>query len=149
MLRELGNRRDFAVKVVGEGVLEGAHDTKQLVAQEVARALEATKVLFKLGKTGQESLCDRKSVSCFSHQYSWTRVLWLLTMLLMSFLKDSLVLQQVLDLGEQRLLFVVMMRLDESVPGQAVADKVGLVLVGNMGSLLVDGVVAAEDRVVQ
>jgi len=71
-----------------------------------------------------------------------------LTMLLVRFLEYRLVLQQLFDLGEQRSFLVVVVRLDELVPGQAVADEVGLVLVGNDRGLLVDGVVAAEDGIV-
>ena len=66
-------------------------------------------------------------------------------MLFVRFLEYLFVLQQLFDLGEQRSLLVVVVRLDELVPGQAVANKVGLVLVGNDRSLLVDGVIAAED----
>ena len=41
-----------------------------------------------------------------------------------------------------------MVRLDKLVPGEGVADKVGLVLVEDERGLEIDGVVAAEDRVV-
>lgn len=71
-----------------------------------------------------------------------------LTMLLMCVLKDGLVVQKLFDLGEQRRLLVVMVRLDELEPGKAVANKVGLVLFGDERGLVIDGVVAAEDRVV-
>jgi hypothetical protein len=69
-------------------------------------------------------------------------------MLLVCVVKDGLVLQQLLNLGEQRRFLVVMVRFDELEPGKAVADEVGFVLVGNERGLVVDGIVAAEDRVV-
>lgn len=62
VLGELGNGGDFAVEVVGKGVLEGTQDAKQLVAREVVGAFETAKVLFKFGQTGQECLCDGKLV---------------------------------------------------------------------------------------
>ena len=71
-----------------------------------------------------------------------------LTMLLMSFPKYRFVPQQLLDLGEERGLLVVMVRLDKLEPGEAVPNKVGLVLVENERGLVVDGIVATEDRVV-
>ena len=70
-------------------------------------------------------------------------------MLLVRLGKDVLVLEQLLNLSKQRLFFVVMVRLDESIPGETVANKVGLVLVEDNGRLMEDGVVASEDRVVQ
>ena len=69
-------------------------------------------------------------------------------MLLMRFPKYRFVPQQVLDLGEERGLLVVMVRLDKLEPGEAVPNKVGLVLVENERGLVVDGIVATEDRVV-
>ena len=50
-------------------------------------------------------------------------------MLLMRFPKYRFVPQQLLDLGEERGLLVVMVRLDKLEPGEAVPNKVGLVLV--------------------
>lgn len=70
-------------------------------------------------------------------------------MLLVRLFKDGLVLQQLLHLGEERLLLVIVVGLDEFVPDQSISDKIGLVLVQEVWCLLVDGVVAAEDRVVQ
>lgn len=71
-----------------------------------------------------------------------------LTVLLVCFFKYRLVFQQLLDLGEQCIFFVVMVRLDKLEPGETVANEIGLVLVGNERGLVVDGVVTAEDRVV-
>lgn len=70
-------------------------------------------------------------------------------MLLVCLVKYGLVIQQLLDLGEQRLLLIVMVRLDELEPGQGVTDEVGLIGILNVGRLEVDGVVATEDGVVQ
>jgi hypothetical protein len=69
-------------------------------------------------------------------------------MLLVGFLEYRLVLQQILDFGEQSSLLVVMVRLDELEPGEAVADKVGLVLIKNNRRLAVDGVITTENRVI-
>jgi hypothetical protein len=69
-------------------------------------------------------------------------------MFLLCFLEYRLVIQEVLDLGEQAEFLVVMVRLDELEPGKAVANKVCLVSVGNERSLAVDRVEAAENRVV-
>ena len=69
-------------------------------------------------------------------------------MLLVCFLEYRLVFQQLLNLGEQYIFLVVMVRLDKLEPGEAVANKIGLVLVGNERGLVVDRIVTAEDRVV-
>jgi hypothetical protein len=69
-------------------------------------------------------------------------------MLLVGLLEYRLVVQQLLDLGEQCSLLVVMVRLDELEPGEAVPDEVGLVLVENNRRLAVDGVVTTENRVI-
>lgn len=69
-------------------------------------------------------------------------------MLLMRFPKYRFVPQQLLDLGEERSLLVVMVRLDKLEPGEAVPNKVGFVLVEDERGLVVDGIVATEDRVV-
>ena len=50
-------------------------------------------------------------------------------MLLMCFPKNRLVPQQLLDLGEERGFLVVMVRLDKLEPGEAIPNKIGLVLV--------------------
>ena len=73
----------------------------------------------------------------------------LLTMFLVCLLKHRLVLQQLLNLCKQRLFLIVVMRLDKLVPDQRISDEVGLVVVEKVGGLLIDGVVAAEDRVVE
>lgn len=52
-------------------------------------------------------------------------------MLLVRLLEDGLVLKHLLDLGEEVGLLVVVVRLDKLEPCKAVADKVGLVLVGD------------------
>jgi hypothetical protein len=70
------------------------------------------------------------------------------TVLLVCFLKYRLVFQQLLNLGEQYIFLVVMVRLDKLEPGEAVANKIGLVLVGYERRLVVDRIVAAKDRVV-
>ena len=62
--------------------------------------------------------------------------------------QDGLVPEQLLNLGEERGFLVVMVRLDKLEPGETVANKVGLVLVQDERGLVVNGIVAAEDRVV-
>jgi hypothetical protein len=69
-------------------------------------------------------------------------------MLLAGFFKYRFVLQQLLDLGEQGSLLVVMVRLNELEPGEAVADEVSLVLIENNRRLVVNGVVTTENRVI-
>lgn len=54
-----------------------------------------------------------------------------------------------LHLGEKVRLLVVVMRLDELVPSEGVADKVRLVLLLDVGRLEPDGVEAADDGVVE
>ena len=71
-----------------------------------------------------------------------------LTVLLMCLPQDGLVPEQLLNLGEERGFLVVMVRLDKLEPGETVANKVGLVLVQDERGLVVNGIVAAEDRVV-
>jgi hypothetical protein len=66
-------------------------------------------------------------------------------MFLVCFFEYCLVSQHFLHLGEQCRLFVVMVGFDELVPGEAVADKGGLVLVEDDRGLVIDGVVATED----
>src|SRR5690606_17545269 len=58
------------------------------------------------------------------------------------------VFQQLLDLGEQYIFLVVMVRLHKLEPSEAVANKIGPVLVGNERGLVVDRIVTAKDRVV-
>lgn len=70
-------------------------------------------------------------------------------MLLVRLGPDRLVVEQLLDLLEEHLLLVVVVRDDKLVPGQAVADEVGLVGVRDVRGLEVDAVVAAQDGVVQ
>lgn len=70
-------------------------------------------------------------------------------MLLVRLSEDLLVLQQFLNLGEQGLLLVVVVRLHEFVPRQTIANKVGLVRISYVGGLVVDGIVAAENSVVE
>lgn len=69
-------------------------------------------------------------------------------MLLVRLGPDGLVIQHPLDLGEQRRLLVIVVRLHKLVPRQRVADEIGLIDIFDVGRLLVDGVVAAEYRVV-
>ncbi len=71
-----------------------------------------------------------------------------LTVLLMCLPQDGLVPEQLLNLGEERGFLVVMVRLDKLEPGETVTNKVGLVLVQDERGLVVNGIVAAEDRVV-
>ena len=70
------------------------------------------------------------------------------TVFLVCFLEYRLVFQQLLNLDEQYIFLVVMVRLDKLEPGEAVANKISLVLVGNERGLVVDRIVAAKDRVV-
>lgn len=71
------------------------------------------------------------------------------TMLLVCLLKDGLVVEKLLDLGEQGVLLIIVVRLDELKPSQGVPDKVGLVRVLDVWSLQVDAVITPEDRIVQ
>lgn len=71
------------------------------------------------------------------------------TVLLVCVFKDGLVIEKLLDLGEQGLLLVIVVRLDELKPSQGVADEVGLVRVLDMWCLQVDAVVTSKDGVVQ
>lgn len=70
-------------------------------------------------------------------------------MLLVRLVKDGLVVEELLDLGEQGLLLVIVVRLDELKPGQGVADEVGLVRVLHVWCLQVDAVVSSKDGIVQ
>lgn len=70
-------------------------------------------------------------------------------MLLVRLLEDGLVLEKLLDLGEQGLLLVIVVRLDELKPSQRVADEVGLVRILDVWCLQVDAVVTSEDGIVQ
>jgi len=70
-------------------------------------------------------------------------------MLVVRLLKNGLIVQHLLHFGKQILLLVVVVRLDKLVPREAVPDERCLVFVEDVGRLLVDRVVAAEDRVVQ
>jgi len=69
-------------------------------------------------------------------------------MLLVCFHEDGVVFEELLNLCEQRSLLIVVVGFDKFVPSEAVADEVGLVLFGNERGLVVDGVVAAEDRII-
>lgn len=71
------------------------------------------------------------------------------TVLLVRLVKDGLVVEELLDLGEQGLLLVIVVRLDELKPGQGVADEVGLVRVLHVWCLQVDAVVSSKDGIVQ
>jgi hypothetical protein len=144
---ELGNGCDLAVEVLLKGLLEGSHDANELVTREIGGALEAAEVLLELDQTGEEGLYGWQITSVGSRKTKLGRP-QPLTMLLVCFLEHGLVVQQLLDLGEERGLLVVMVRFDELEPGEAVPDEISLVLVLNDGGLVVDGVVAAEDRVV-
>ena len=57
------------------------------------------------------------------------------TVLLVRLLEDSLVLEKFLDLGEQGLLLVIVVRLDEFEPCQAIAYEVRLFRLGNVRGL--------------
>ena len=46
-----------------------------------------------------------------------------------------LVLQKILNLCEQSLLFVIMMTLDELVPSKGVADEIRFIEIGHLGCL--------------
>lgn len=70
-------------------------------------------------------------------------------MLLVRLLKHSLVVQQLLNFREECLLLIIMVRLDELVPSQAISHEIRLVRIGDVRRLLVNAVVAAEDGVVQ
>lgn len=70
-------------------------------------------------------------------------------MLLVSFRPDRLIAQQVLDLGEQIVLLIVVMRLDETEPCLRIPNESGLVLSFNIRCLEVDAVVAANDGIMQ
>ncbi len=62
---------------------------------------------------------------------------------------DVVVVENLLHLGEEHGLLVVVVRLDELVPRQGVADEGGLVLVTDVRGLLIDAVVAAQDGIVE
>lgn len=70
-------------------------------------------------------------------------------MLLVSCGPDRIITQQVLDLGEQIILLIVVVRLDEAEPCLRVSNEGGLVGVLNVRGLEVDGVEATDDGVVQ
>jgi len=69
--------------------------------------------------------------------------------LLVRVCEDGLVVQQLLDLGEERFLLVIVVRLDKLVPCEGVPHEVGLVVVLHVRCLVVDGVVPSEDGVVK
>lgn len=71
-----------------------------------------------------------------------------LTMLLVCLVPNALRAENLLYLGKQLQLLVVMVALDEAKPRLRVADEFGLVLVRYVRSLLVYRVVAAENRIV-
>lgn len=140
---ELGDGGDLAVEVVLEGGLEALHDFDQVDARQGDGVLEGGEMVLELGEAVEESCWGEESQepcdSCLSMKP---------TMLLVCFCKNGLVLQQFLDLGEERGLLIIVVRLDKLDPGKAVTGKVGPVSFGHDPSLVVDGVVAAEDRVV-
>lgn len=70
-------------------------------------------------------------------------------MLLVRLSPHSFIPKQVLHLGEQILLLIVMMGLDKTEPGLRVSDKVGLVGILDMRGLEVDGVEATDDGIVE
>lgn len=65
------------------------------------------------------------------------------TMFLVCLVEDGLVAQKFLDLGKEHLLLVVVVRLDELVPRQSIADKVLLVVFLHMWCLMINGIVAS------
>lgn len=71
------------------------------------------------------------------------------TVLLVCLFKDGLVFEKLLDLGEQGILLVIVVRLDELKPSQGVADEVRLVRILDMWCLQVNAVVPSKDGVVQ
>ena len=137
------------MEVLLEMLLERLHDAEELVAREIGGAVEAGEVLFELGQAGEEGLCGSE----IALGGGWVAAKFrpkekALTMFLVRLLKDGLVVQQLLDLGEERGLLVVVVRFDELEPGETVSDKVGFVLVLDNRGLVVNGVVTAQNRVV-
>jgi hypothetical protein len=70
-------------------------------------------------------------------------------MFMMRLLPDRLFPKQFLDLGEEVVLLIVMVRLHKLEPGLGIADKVSLVRVFNMRSLEVNGIKSSNDGIVQ
>jgi hypothetical protein len=70
-------------------------------------------------------------------------------MLMVCFLPDRVFTQKLLDLGEEIVLLIIMMRLDKLKPGLRIANKISLVGIFDVGSLEVDGVKASNNGVVQ
>lgn len=70
-------------------------------------------------------------------------------MLFVGLLEDGLIIQQVLDLGKQVELLIIVVGLDKFEPSQGIAHKIGLVGIAYMRSLQIYAVVAAKDGVVK
>lgn len=70
-------------------------------------------------------------------------------MLAVRLLEDCPILEQVFDLFEERLLLVIVVRLDQLVPSQGVPHEIGLVVFLNVRGLEPNGVVASQNGVVQ
>lgn len=70
-------------------------------------------------------------------------------MLMVCFLPDRVFAKQLLDLGEEVVLLIVVMRFHKLEPGLGITNKVSLVGILDVGSLEVDGVEAPNDGVVQ
>lgn len=69
-------------------------------------------------------------------------------MFLMRLLKDGVVFQKLLRLGEETDILIICMRLQEFVPCQTISNKSGLVGIGNVRCLLIDGIVPAKEGIV-
>ena len=70
-------------------------------------------------------------------------------MFMMGLLPNRLFAKQLLDLWEEVVLLIVMVRLHKLEPGLRITDKVSLVGVLNMRSLEINGVEASNDGIVQ
>lgn len=71
------------------------------------------------------------------------------TMLFVGLFKDSFVIQEILNLGEQVQLLVIVVRLDEFEPRQGIAHKIGLVGVAYVRRLQINAIEATKDGIVQ
>ena len=70
-------------------------------------------------------------------------------MFMMRLLPDRFFAEQFLDLGEEVVLLIVVVRLHKLEPGLGITDEISLVGVLNMRSLKVDGIESSNDGIVQ
>lgn len=70
-------------------------------------------------------------------------------MLMMGLVPNWLVTEKLLDLGEEVVLLIIMVRLDELEPSLRISNEVGLVGILYVRSLEVDGIEATNNGIVQ